>query len=359
MLYLAIDQHRKQLTINVRNEEGECVLRRQVSTNWEKVKTFFEEFRQRAEVLGGFVVILEVCGFNDWLLKMLKNYGCREIVLVQPEKRSNRKTDRRDANQLSELLWQYRHRLLGGKRVHTIRRVYPASPLNLYARQVTSVRYRLVRQRTRTINRVQHILLKHNFQQECPTKGIQTQTAARWLQTLALPSLDRCEMDGLLAQWKLFDQQLATIDKIIGDCLDNHPVARLLLTLPGAGAYTSLAIACRIGDIDLFPRPESLANFWGLTPSSNNSGDNNKRLGSITKQGSGLVRFLLAQQVSKFLRKDCDARKWYRSVKRRRGAKIARVAVMRRIAMIIWHMVKHSQYYNPLKSRKSVDMEAC
>lgn len=37
MLYLGIDLHRKQLTVNLRNEKGDVVLKRQVSTSWEKV----------------------------------------------------------------------------------------------------------------------------------------------------------------------------------------------------------------------------------------------------------------------------------------------------------------------------------
>jgi len=356
MLYLAIDQHRKQLTTNTRDESGDVVLHRQVSTRWDKVRSFFEEFRQRAEGEGGFVAIVEVCGFNDWLLKMLKEYGCQEIVVIQPTDRSKRKTDRRDANRLAELLWLYRHRLLGDKRVQGIRRVRPASPLDAYARQLTTLRCRLVRQRTRTINRVQHLLLKQNLQQECPTKGIQTKRARQWLETLSLPKIDRFEMDGMLAQWKLLEEQLVPTEEKILQCLEHHPIARLLLSIPGAAAYSALAIACRIGDIALFPRPESLANFWGLTPSSNNSGDNDKRLGAITKEGSGLVRFLLGQLVMHVLRKDHGLRKWYRDVKRRRGSKIARVAVMRRLATIIWHMVKHSQYYSPLKSRRTVDV---
>ena len=84
MLYLAIDQHRKQLTINLRNEEGQVLLRRQVSTLWGKVREFFGRLREESQEQGGFVAILEVCGFNDWLLDLLAEYGCREIVLIQP-----------------------------------------------------------------------------------------------------------------------------------------------------------------------------------------------------------------------------------------------------------------------------------
>ena len=38
MLYLGIDQHRKQLTVNLRNEESSVVLKRQVSTEWKRVR---------------------------------------------------------------------------------------------------------------------------------------------------------------------------------------------------------------------------------------------------------------------------------------------------------------------------------
>jgi transposase len=105
ILYLGIDPHRKQLTVNVRNEAGDAVLRRQVSTEWDRVRDFFEQLQQLAGPKGGFAAIVEVCGFNDWLLKMLTEFGCRETVLIQPETRSKRKTDRRDAHQLSGLLW--------------------------------------------------------------------------------------------------------------------------------------------------------------------------------------------------------------------------------------------------------------
>ena len=85
MLYLGIDQHRKQLTVNLRNEEGNVVLKRQVSTEWKRVREFFDRLREAARAEGGFLTILEVCGFNDWLLKMLAQYGCRETVLIQPD----------------------------------------------------------------------------------------------------------------------------------------------------------------------------------------------------------------------------------------------------------------------------------
>ena len=75
MLYLGIDQHRKQLTVCVRDEQGDVIFRRQVSTRWEQARAFLAEIRKRADK-AGFVAILEVCGFNDWLVKLLNEYGC-------------------------------------------------------------------------------------------------------------------------------------------------------------------------------------------------------------------------------------------------------------------------------------------
>jgi transposase len=345
MLYLGIDQHRKQLTVNLRDEQGTTLIRRQVSTEWDRVRAFLAEVRGAAESQGGFMAMVEVCGFNDWLVKLLGEYGCREIVLVQPAGRACRKTDRRDANLLSEQLWINRHRLLAGQPVHGLRRVTFPNDRDAQDRQLTALRQRLVQWRTKTINKVQHLLLKHNLQRACPTKGIKSKRARRWLAELPLNEVDRLELNLLLAQWALWDEQLAVIEKRISERQQAHPLAPIVATMPGAGASGSLALASRMGPIERFPTAGSLANYWGLTPRVRNSGEVTDRLGSITKEGSSLARFQLSQMVMHVLKRDHWMKNWYRRIKSRRGAKIARVAVMRRLATILWHMVKHQQPY--------------
>ena len=345
MLYLAIDQHRKQLTVNLRNEQGDVLEKRQVSTQWPRVREYFAALQRRSMPEGGFVAIVEVCGFNDWLLKLLREYSGHEPVLIQPEQRSKKKTDHRDAQQLGELLWVNRQRLRDGQQVQGLRRVVPPTAEDAADRQLTALRHRLGQQRTRTINSVQHLLLKHNLQQECPTKGLQTRTARRWLASLELPAIDRLEMDQLLAQWDLWESQLQTVEEHIAVRQKQHSTASIVATMPGAAAFGSLALAASIGDIERFPRPESLPNYWGITPSCRNSGDAQQRLGSITKQGSKLARFILGQMVMHVLRRDPYMKAWYQRIKKRRGSKIARVAVMRRMATILWHMLKYRQPY--------------
>ncbi len=126
-------------------------------------------------------------------------------------------------------------------------------------------------------------------------------------------------------------------------CVLNSP--QILMTAPGVSHYSGLGLASRIGPIQRFPRPRSLANYFGLTPSSRNSGKSQDRLGSITKEGSKFARFILGQLVLHFLKRDPKMRAWYRRIKLRRGSKIARVAVMRRITTIFWHMLTYRESY--------------
>ena len=67
MLYVGIDQHRPGapgLTVNVRDEAGQIVLRRQVSTVWDRMTAFLDDLEQRAIECDGYVAVVEIYGFN-------------------------------------------------------------------------------------------------------------------------------------------------------------------------------------------------------------------------------------------------------------------------------------------------------
>ena len=178
MLYLGIDQHHKQLTISMRNDEGTVILKRQVSTQPDKARAFLDDVRRWAGD-DGFMAVLEVCGFNDWLIALLHEYGCREVVLIHPEKRSRRKTDRRDAAKLSELLWINGERLRNGQKPEGLRRVVIPSAGDQADRQLTALRKRVGQQRTRSINKMKNILRRHNLSWQQPIKTFQTQAVRR------------------------------------------------------------------------------------------------------------------------------------------------------------------------------------
>lgn len=346
MLYLGIDQHARQLTISLRDENGDVIQTRQVSTQPEKVNAFFADLtRERLRDDEEFIAVVEVCGFNDWLIEMLRNYHCQKIVLIQPDGRSKRKTDRRDAAALSELLWVNRDRLLQGKPVRGLRQVDIPTRADREVRRLTTLRKQAGQARTRIINSLKQMLRRHNLQWQLPTKIFPTKKSIAWLKKLALSKMDRMEVDYLIADLERIDQRMAELQEVIVERCNERHEATLLTSMPGVGHFTATALACRVGDVKRFPRSNSLANYWGLTPGCRNSGENNQRLGSITKAGSGIARWLLAQVTHKVLRKDARLRDWFKRIKRRRGSGIARVAVMRKLATIIWHMLTKQKTY--------------
>ena len=346
MLYLGIDQHARQITISLRDEDGDVLQARQVSTQPEKINAFFQQLtRERLQNGESFVAVLEVCGFNDWLIRMLRDYRCHKVILIQPDDRKKCKTDRRDAAALSELLWVNRDRLLHGKPVRGLRQVDIASSTDQENRRLTTLRKEAGQARTRVVNKIRHILRRHNLQWQMPTKTFPTKSAIAWLKQLVLPEIDRLEMNHLLADLEHVQQRLKELEKVIAQRCGASQEAVLLSSMPGVRHFTATALACRVGRVERFPRSHSLANYWGLTPGCRNSGENNQRLGSITKAGSSMARWLLAQVTHQALRKDARLREWFKRIKRRRGATIARVAVMRKLATIIWHMLRKRKTY--------------
>ncbi|WP_431197880.1 IS110 family transposase [Rhodopirellula bahusiensis] len=327
MLYLEIDQHAKQLTISLRDEAGDIRLRRQVSTQPERCTEFFTKLNEKATAEGGYIAIVEVCGFNDWLLAILPQYGCAKTVLIQPTKKLKVKTDRRDAHSLSELLWTNRDRMREGLPITGARQVVLPTKHHAESQRITLLRKDAGRMRTKATNRIKHILRRHNLQWQMPTKTFPSVKAIAWLKTLALPPVQRQEMDWQLEELERWTKRMNDLEVlIINQCQGDAMVDRIRTT-PGCAHYSALSLVCRVGDPHRFPKGKSLAHYWGLTPGVNDSGEGTGRRGRITKAGSTMARWVLAQITLHCLRHDPVMKAWYKPIKNRRGSKIARVTV--------------------------------
>ena len=345
MLYLGIDQHAKQLTVSLRNESGDVILKRQVSTEPKRCREFLAKLNDKASDENGYIAIVEVCGFNDWLLELLPKYGCTQTILIQPTKKMKVKTDRRDAHALSELLWVNQHRLRTGQLVRGVRVVVLPSRFDAESQRITLLRKDAGKMRTRSTNRIKHILRKHNLQWDQPTKTFPTLKALAWLKSIELPSGDRAEMDWQLDELERWSKRCAALEEQIIGRAQGLELVEILRTIPGVGYYIALTLACRIGDPTRFPKGKSLAHYFGLTPGVNDSGEGTGRRGRITKAGSPMARWVLAQVTLHVLRRDPAMKAWYKPIKNRRGSKVARVAVMRKLCVIIRNMLVNKQDY--------------
>jgi len=141
-----------------------------------------------------------------------------------------------------------------------------------------------------------------------------------------------------------FNPAIAELTQAIEREVENCPAAQRLRTHPGVGVLTALAFVLILGDAERFHCGKQVASYLGLVPLEDSSG-NRRRLGHITKQGSSILRFLLVEAAQVTVRSLPEWRSKYFHLVLRRGRKIAKVAMARRLAVqLFWMMRKQWDY---------------
>jgi len=122
------------------------------------------------------------------------------------------------------------------------------------------------------------------------------------------------------------------------------PEAQRLRTHPGVGSLTALAFVLIIGRADRFQWGKQIASYLGLVPLEESSGKR-RRLGHITKRGNSLLRFLLVEAAQVTVRSIPEWHSKYFHLAMRRGRKIAKVAMARRLAVQMFWMLRKGWDY--------------
>jgi transposase len=130
---------------------------------------------------------------------------------------------------------------------------------------------------------------------------------------------------------------IAELTQAIEQEAEKCPPAQRLRTHPGVGALTALAFVLIIGEADRFHCGKQVASYLGLVPLEDSSG-HRRRLGHITKQGSSILRFLRVEAAQVTVRSLPEWRSKYFHLAMRRGRKIAKVAMARRLAVRMYWM---------------------
>jgi transposase len=115
------------------------------------------------------------------------------------------------------------------------------------------------------------------------------------------------------------------------------PRVKVLATLPGVGEFTALVMLAEIGDIGRFGSARKLASWAGLTPTVRGS-DLTVRHGHISKQGSAWLRWAL-NQAAQTAKRSPQFAAAYAAIARRRGKKIATIAIARKLLTRAWHLL--------------------
>jgi len=162
-----------------------------------------------------------------------------------------------------------------------------------------------------------------------------------WLAELGLPPASREIVTGCLA---VIDGLAPVIDRI-DDELRQHaradPRVKVLTTLPGVGQFTALVMLAEIGDITRFGSARKLASWAGLTPTVRGS-DLTVRHGHISEQGSAWLRWVL-NQAAQTARRSPEFAATYPGIAKRRGKKIATIAIARKLLTRAYHLLAEMQ----------------
>jgi transposase len=154
-------------------------------------------------------------------------------------------------------------------------------------------------------------------------------------------------VDALSSQIRESERELAQMARKDATC-------RRLMTVPGVGPMTSLAFAATVDEISRFENAHKVESYLGLVPGEHSSSDRQQRL-SITKAGSRRTRWLLVQAAWSARRtavKDPMVM-WSLEVEKRRGKRMAVVALARKLTGVLFAMWRDSKNYDPTRGAKA------
>lgn len=142
--------------------------------------------------------------------------------------------------------------------------------------------------------------------------------------------------------------QIATVEERIMAIGAAEPAVAAMNTVPGVGLLVAAAMVSVIDTPGRFASAHKVQSYLGLVPSEYASGQT-RRLGSITKKGSGYMRALLVQAAWNILRRPGPdpLKLWGAAIVERRGKCVAVVAVARRLAGLLWAMWRDGTVYDP------------
>lgn len=147
----------------------------------------------------------------------------------------------------------------------------------------------------------------------------------------------------LLAEFKGFEKRIRATLRL-------HEKARLLMSTPPVGPIVSLTFACAIDDPSRFTSSRQVGPYLGLTPKKYQSGETDYT-GRISKHGDASVREALYEAAHIMLTKPIkgcsELKSWAMRIARRAGTNKAKVALARKLAVIMLRMLKDNAPFNP------------
>jgi len=257
-----------------------------------------------------------------------------------------RKTDEKDAERILELLRGF---VLAGNRLPA---VWVPDLQTRDDREAVRARLDLAEKATAVKAQIQMLLKRNGIEKPEGMGKNWMQDHRRWLAKLAgeetpLRSGARTALSSLLRQLEALEAETRSLDREVGQMGESPRYARQverLTALKGVGVLTALVFLTEMGNVLRFDNRRQVGAYVGLAPSSHESGEQADRKGHITRQGSARLRKALCQATWSRIRYDTRTRLLHERLVRKNPhkKKIAVVACMRQLAILMWHQAVES-----------------
>ena len=224
-------------------------------------------------------------------------------------------------------------------------RIWVADAENRDLRQLLWHRHRLVQMRTRVMNQLHVVALNEGLRGK---KGLWRPAGRNELESLVLARWASRHRQDLLDLPDQLTPKIQELTRALEGEVEKRPVTRRLMTHPGVGPLTARAYELVIGTPERFHCGKQIASYVGLVPSEESSGDR-RRLGHISKQGNSLLRYLLVEAAQVMVRSQPQWRSKFLHFALRRGRKIAKVAMARKLAVHLYWMWRQGLDYGQLQ----------
>jgi transposase len=324
---VGIDLHRKRSHVAALDEHGGELFSRRIVNDPDTFVALL------GELDGESKIALEATYGWEWLADLLEDHGY-ELHLAHPLRTkaiasARVKTDAVDARTLAHLL-----------RADLLPEAYVAPRELRDQRDLLRQRVVLTQMRTALKNRVHALIARQGIQHA--HADLFGPGGLRFLDKLQLRPDPRARLQTLLRLIADFDREIDALAHEIDRRAKHDPRVDVLRQIYGVGRYLGMLIVAEIGDIERFPSARHLCAWAGLTPTVRSS-DAKARLGHISRQGSVALRWALVEAAQKACQGGGPLRQDFERIAKRRGRKIAKVAIARKILTLCYYGLRDGE----------------
>ena len=298
----------------------------------EEVRKFYAQFPRGTVV--GIEATFPAYWFERLLGELKHELWVGDAARIRASEVRDQKYDPRDAGNILDLL-----------RTGRFPRIWVPSLEERDLRQLLVHRMKQVRARTQVKNQLHALAIGQGV---CRKGKLWSAKGRKELESLALLPWAARRRKELLESLDRLDEQVRELDRAVEEAGRARPEVALLRTHPGVGMVVSLAFVLTVGPVERFPNSRKLVSYYGLNPRENSSGGR-QRLGSISKQGNTMMRWLLIEAAQTAARFDPQLRRTYQRLKHQRNnSGVAKVAVARRLLVRLFWMLRTRHNYAQL-----------